>query len=76
MALDAATGKQIWKTYTITEEARPTKKNKVGTQMWGPSGAPIWASPAIDVRQNAIYVTTGDNYSDPATTTSDALRST
>lgn len=71
--LEDATGKQIWKTYTIAEEAQPTKKNKAGTQMWGPSGAPIWASPAIDVRRNAIYVTTGDNYSDPATMTSDAF---
>src|SRR5438093_11630368 len=54
VALDGATGRQIWKTYTIAEEARPTTKNKAGTQMWGPSGAPIWASPAIDVRRNAI----------------------
>src|SRR5437773_58696 len=73
VALDGATGRQIWKTYTIAEEARPTTKNKAGTQMWGPSGAPIWASPSIDVRRNAVYVTTGDNYSDPATTTSDAF---
>ena len=49
-ALDAATGRQIWKTYTIAEEARPTKKNAVGTQLWGPSGAGVWSSPAIDVR--------------------------
>src|SRR5215467_14079918 len=40
VALNAATGAQIWKTYTIAEDARPTTKNKAGTQMWGPSGAP------------------------------------
>ncbi len=34
VALDAATGKQIWKTYTIPE-ARPLAKNSVGTQLWG-----------------------------------------
>src|SRR5439155_23242816 len=73
VALNGATGEQIWRTYTITEEARPTKKNKIGTQMWGPSGAPIWTSPAIDVQRNAVYVTTGDNYSDPPTSTSDAF---
>jgi len=73
VALDAATGRQIWKTYTIAEEPRPTKKNKVGTQMWGPSGAPIWSSPVVDVRRNALYVTTGDNYSDPPSGTSDAF---
>ena len=72
VALDAATGAQVWKTYTI-EEARPTTKNKIGTQLWGPSGVPIWSSPAIDVQRNAIYVTTGNNYSGPATSISDAF---
>jgi polyvinyl alcohol dehydrogenase (cytochrome) len=73
VALNAATGAQVWKTYTITEDAQPTKKNKNGTPMWGPSGAPIWTSPAVDERRNALYVTTGDNYSDPPTKTSDAF---
>jgi polyvinyl alcohol dehydrogenase (cytochrome) len=73
VALDAATGKQVWKTYTITEEPRRTKKNKVGTQLWGPSGAGVWNSPAIDARRNALYVTTGDNYSDPTSRMSDAF---
>jgi len=73
VALDAATGAQVWKTYTIAEDAQPTKKNSGGNQMWGPSGAPIWTSPAIDVRRNALYVTTGDNYSNPPTRTSDAF---
>jgi polyvinyl alcohol dehydrogenase (cytochrome) len=73
VALNAGTGKQIWKTYTITEEPRPTTKNKLGTQLWGPSGAPIWSSPAIDVKRNAAYATTGNNYSGPPTSTSDAF---
>jgi polyvinyl alcohol dehydrogenase (cytochrome) len=73
LALDAATGEVVWKTYTIKEEARPIKKNSVGTQQWGPSGAPIWTSPTIDTRRNVVYVTTGNNYSDPATSTSDAF---
>lgn len=73
VAVDAATGKQIWKTYTIAEAAKPTIKNKNGVQQWGPAGAPIWSSPTIDARRNALYVTTGDNYSEPATNTSDAF---
>jgi polyvinyl alcohol dehydrogenase (cytochrome) len=73
VALDGATGKQIWRTYTISEEAHPTKKNKNGTQLWGPSGAGIWSSPTIDVKRNVLYVTTGDNYSHPSTATSDAF---
>ena len=72
VALRARDGGQLWKTYTI-DEPKPTRKNKAGTQLWGPSGAPIWSSPAIDEKLHAIYVTTGDNYSDPATRTSDAF---
>jgi polyvinyl alcohol dehydrogenase (cytochrome) len=72
VALDAATGKTIWKTYTV-DEPKPTKKNAAGAQLWGPSGAPIWASPAIDARRNALYVTSGNNYSDPASPMSDAF---
>jgi len=73
VAFDGATGKQIWKTYTIGEEPHPTTKNKLGIQQWGPSGAPIWSSPAVDVKRNVLYVATGDNYSAPATRTSDAF---
>ncbi|HEY6510211.1 MAG TPA: PQQ-binding-like beta-propeller repeat protein [Vicinamibacterales bacterium] len=73
VALDAATGAQIWKTYTITEEPRPFRRNARGTQLFGPSGAPIWSSPVVDEQRNALYVTTGNNYSDPATGTSDAF---
>jgi len=73
VALDAASGKQIWKTYTIAEEPHPTKQNKAGTQLYGPSGAPVWSAPTIDTQRNAIYVATGDNYSDPPTRTSDAF---
>ena len=55
------------------EEPHKTKKNKIGTQLWGPSGAPIWSSPSIDVKRNALYATTGDNYSDPTSRMSDAF---
>jgi polyvinyl alcohol dehydrogenase (cytochrome) len=73
LALDAATGKQVWKTYTIAEEPRPIRKNQIGTQLWGPSGVGVWSSPAIDVQRNALYVTTGDNYSDPPSNMSDSF---
>jgi polyvinyl alcohol dehydrogenase (cytochrome) len=72
VALNAATGATVWKAYTIEEPTRRAK-NKAGTQLWGPSGAPIWSSPAIDVQRNAVYVTTGNNYSGPATERSDAF---
>jgi polyvinyl alcohol dehydrogenase (cytochrome) len=72
VALDAASGKQLWKTFMI-EEPKPTKRNAAGAQLWGPSGVPVWATPAVDTRLNRLYVTTGNNYSDPTTTLSDAF---
>lgn len=72
VALDASTGDIVWKTYTIGQP-RPTKKNAIGVQLWGPSGAPIWSSPAIDPVLNRVYVTTGNNYTDPTTQMSNAF---
>jgi polyvinyl alcohol dehydrogenase (cytochrome) len=72
VALNADSGARVWKTYTI-EAPRARAKNAIGTQLWGPSGVPIWSSPAIDVQRNAVYVTTGNNYSGPATAQSDAF---
>ena len=73
VALDAASGKQIWKTYTIAEEPHPVSKNSAGARMWGPSGASIWSAPTIDVERKVIYAGTGDNFSEPGTKTSDAV---
>lgn len=73
VALDANSGTRVWQAYTIRNLAKPTRRNALGTQMWGPSGAPIWSAPTIDSRRQIIYVATGNNYSDPATTSSDAV---
>ena len=72
-ALDASTGKVIWKRYTIAEEAKPGPKTKQGTATFGPSGAGVWTAPTLDPQADMMYITTGDNYSDPATPMSDAL---
>jgi polyvinyl alcohol dehydrogenase (cytochrome) len=72
-ALDANTGKLIWKSYTIPEEPKPTKKNSLGTQLWAPAGASIWSAPTIDTKLKAIYVSTGNAFTQPAAKTSDAI---
>jgi polyvinyl alcohol dehydrogenase (cytochrome) len=73
VALDAATGKQVWKTYMIPDAPKPTTTNAAGTQLWGPSGAGVWNSPTIDPRRRALYVGTGNAYSAPAAPTTDAI---
>jgi polyvinyl alcohol dehydrogenase (cytochrome) len=58
---------------TIPEASRPTKRNAAGTHLYGPSGAAVWSSPTVDVQRQALYVATGDNYSDPPSEASDAI---
>lgn len=73
VALDRETGQQVWKTYMIDRPAKPTVKNSIGTQLFGPSGAAVWNTPTIDSDRNTLYVGTGNNFSPPATDASDAI---
>jgi polyvinyl alcohol dehydrogenase (cytochrome) len=72
-ALNAADGSLVWKTYTIPETPTLRENNKRGAGVMGPSGAAVWAAPTVDAAQGALYVTTGDNYSDPPTRMSDSV---
>jgi polyvinyl alcohol dehydrogenase (cytochrome) len=72
VALNAQTGDQVWKTYTIAEP-KPTKKNSAGTQLYAPSGVAVWNSPTVDVKRHAIYFGTGDSATEPAPETSDSI---
>lgn len=73
VALDAQSGKQVWKTYMIPDPARPTTKSREGVQSMGPSGASVWSSPAIDEKRGVLYVGTGNDHSAPETRYSDAV---
>jgi polyvinyl alcohol dehydrogenase (cytochrome) len=73
VALDARTGKQAWKSYSIVETPRKVGTTPAGTAIIAPSGAPIWNTPVIDARRGVVYAGTGENYSSPAGDTSDAL---
>ena len=73
VALDAATGKEIWKSYAIPDPPVPSRRNSAGTQLWTGSGAAIWHAPTIDPRNRAVYVATGDGYTEPAHKNTDAV---
>jgi polyvinyl alcohol dehydrogenase (cytochrome) len=73
VALDAASGDQLWKTWSIDEEPSDAGKTRAGTTILAPSGAPIWNSPAADMKRGRIYAGTGENYSSPADGNSDAI---
>ncbi len=65
-ALDTETGKIIWTSYVIPTEPVEQYKNAQGVPQFGPSGAGVWSSPAIDEKRGYIYVGTGENSSVPA----------
>ena len=73
VALDGGSGKQIWKTYTVSDPAIARKQSKTGSQLWGPAGAAVWSSPTIDAAKKLVYVATGDSYTDSDIPTSDAV---
>jgi polyvinyl alcohol dehydrogenase (cytochrome) len=73
VAIDATTGRQIWKTFTIPEAPAIVGKNAAGTPLWKPAGAAIWAAPTIDTARRRVYVATGNAYTEPAAPTSDAV---
>ena len=65
VALDADTGKQIWRTYIIGDEPKLVKKNSRGVPLYSPSGAGIWDTPTIDAARGLLYIGTGDSYTTP-----------
>ncbi|NMO53379.1 PQQ-binding-like beta-propeller repeat protein [Actinoplanes sp. TBRC 11911] len=56
VALNAATGAVLWKTYTIPDNGGKTDAY---------SGNAIWGSPTVDVADGLVIVGTGDNYTVP-----------
>jgi polyvinyl alcohol dehydrogenase (cytochrome) len=67
-ALDAETGRQIWKTYTIPTEPKVIKRNSIGVDYMGPSGSGVWTTPIVDTKRRALYFGTGNSFTEPAPT--------
>jgi polyvinyl alcohol dehydrogenase (cytochrome) len=56
VALDALTGKILWKTFTVPDNGGSTNQY---------SGNAIWSPPAIDPRRGSLYIGVGNNYTVP-----------
>jgi polyvinyl alcohol dehydrogenase (cytochrome) len=72
-ALEAATGKLLWKTFTIVEEPKPYRKSATEKPMLGPAGAAVWATPTLDAKRELIYAATGNSYTEIDTAGTDAI---
>ncbi len=72
-ALDARTGDVLWYHRVIAGYPDEAGANEIGTQLWAPSGAPVWSSPTVDAARGLVYVGTGQSYTRPAAERSDAI---
>jgi polyvinyl alcohol dehydrogenase (cytochrome) len=73
VALDANTGKQVWKAWVIADEPRPYKTMANGVVLYRPAGGAVWNSPTVDPVRNAVYFGTGDAMTAPSPPTTDAI---
>jgi polyvinyl alcohol dehydrogenase (cytochrome) len=65
VAVNAATGAVLWKTYMAPPNTGPCTAQSPASGC-GYSGAAIWGTtPAIDPASNTLFVTTGNNYTVP-----------
>jgi polyvinyl alcohol dehydrogenase (cytochrome) len=73
VALDANTGKQVWKAWVIPDEPKPYKTMANGVTLYKPAGGAVWNSPTIDPVRQAVYFSTGDATTAPSPKTTDGV---
>ena len=73
VALEARTGKLVWRSHVIEEPARVIGKNAQGIDSLGPSGGAIWSAPIVDTKRRVMYVGTGNTYSGTTQPAADAI---
>jgi len=73
VALDANTGKEIWKAWVVPEEPKPYRTMPNGVVLYKPAGGAVWNAPTVDPVRGAVYVGTGDATTAPPAKTTDAI---
>ena len=66
LAVNAKTGEKVWRWYTIPEEPKVIGKDKRGVNIVGPAGGAVWSTISINPKDNRLYVSTGNQYTGPA----------
>jgi alcohol dehydrogenase (cytochrome c) len=59
VALDATTGEQVWKTYTVPAPGEPGNDSWPGDS-WRTGGAPVWVTGSFDPKLGLTYWGTGN----------------
>jgi polyvinyl alcohol dehydrogenase (cytochrome) len=65
VALNPATGAQIWKTWTVPDNGGQPCAEPNPASGCGYSGGGVWDTPAIDPNARRVYLGTGNNYTAP-----------
>jgi polyvinyl alcohol dehydrogenase (cytochrome) len=73
VALDAGSGRRIWKAWVIADEPKQYARQPNGVALFGPAGGPVWNTPSIDEKRRAVYFGTGDASAGPAPATTDSI---
>lgn len=73
VALDASTGKQIWKAWVVPEEPKPWKTMANGVTLYKPAGGAVWNAPTVDPVRGTVIFGTGDATTAPPAVTTDAI---
>ena len=74
VALNIANGDIVWKTYTIRRRAAHDRQERRRRRRGGGRRAPAsGASPTVDAKRRVVYAATGNMYTEPQQTTSDAV---
>lgn len=73
VAMNARSGERLWKTSMVDEPLKFLGRTKDGVNRYGPSGVPVWSGIAVDEKRRALYVSTGNQYTEPRVKESDAI---
>ncbi len=73
VALNLDDGELIWKTYMIDPLPALLGTTGTGVRRYGPSGVPVWSVPTVDTQRKLLYISTGNQYTEPVVEESDAI---
>jgi polyvinyl alcohol dehydrogenase (cytochrome) len=73
IALDVSTGEEKWKTAMIDQPLRFLGKTPNGINRYGPAGVMVWSGISTDDKRGMVYVTTGNQFTEPRVNESDAV---
>jgi len=72
-AVDTGNGVTRWYRRTVPALPKLTGRHFFFVHEYAPSGVPAWAAPTLDTKRGLLFFGTGQNYSRPATSTSDSI---